>query len=123
MALGVGERSLWVCAIESRYESFRWVSEVSSVSKKWSLWCKDLYELWWSPIESLFFGEWGRVRFWFDSWIEDRCWLMDRFPSFFELSLQKEELVGRVWHVCCESWVFQWVREFNTNEFIEFVEL
>lgn len=46
-----------------------------------------------------------------------------RFPSFFELSLQKEESMGDVWVGSNESWVFRWVREFSSNEFLDFLNL
>lgn len=68
-------------------------------------------------------GSGSRVRFWVDLWVESRCWLMDRFPSLFELSLQKKELVGRVWDVGCEPWVFKWIRELNVNDFLDYMDL
>lgn len=68
-------------------------------------------------------GDGLSVKFWIDPWVESRFRLMDRFPSLFELSVQRDESVGGVWNGSSESWVLQWVREFTTNEFLEFVDL
>lgn len=64
-----------------------------------------------------------RAKFWVDPWVEGKCRLMDRCLSLFELSLQKKESVGTLWDGESESWVFRWGREFNPNEFIEFLDL
>lgn len=31
--------------------------------------------------------------------------------------------MSRDWDVGCESWVFEWVRELNTDEFLEYVDM
>lgn len=48
------EKSLWVSVVKSRY---RWLSvEIVSEldTKGWSLWWKDVHELWWGRVVSLF---------------------------------------------------------------------
>lgn len=63
---------------------------MSRVDKKWSLWWKGLYELWWSLVGSLFrdmlsfsLGNGCTVRFWVDPWVEGRVLLSERYPALF----------------------------------------
>lgn len=89
-----------------------------------------MYDLWWSPVGELFWdrskfslGNGLKASFCVDPWLESRCRLMDRFSYLFELLVQKKELVGSVWEGESKSWIFSWVIELTSNEFLESLDL
>lgn len=126
----LGEKSLWIDIVKSEYRSFRDELVSGLSSKCWSLWWKNLYEIWLGGLGCLFrsnidflLGD-GRVfGFWSGPWLSGLGSLKSQFPSLYRLSAQKGACVCEVFSWSKNYWLFKWERFFTTNELLEFVDL
>lgn len=115
----MGEKSLWVSILQSKYRSFSFESVNESGARGWFLWWKDLHELWWDQVGRLFrdkislsLGDGGVFRFWHDPWVEGSVSLKSCFSKLFNLSSQKSACVCEFFSKSKNVCFFQVVKVF-----------